>query len=92
MQGDVGKHRLPNYSRGIRQSIYKMAKEGGWAEKHKVLVSGSALAVFCSLLLSAYPSVAAEKRKVLVGGSLVARHQFLMSGCEDPYFKNKHKH
>jgi hypothetical protein len=38
-QGDVGKHRLPNYSRGIRQSIYKMAKEGGWAEKHKVLVS-----------------------------------------------------
>ncbi|PNH08796.1 putative beta-1,4-xylosyltransferase IRX10 [Tetrabaena socialis] len=37
-RGDVGKNRLPHYSRGVRQAIYKMAKEGDWATKHKVLV------------------------------------------------------
>lgn len=29
-RGDVGKRRLPNYSRGIRQRMYKMAKELKW--------------------------------------------------------------
>ncbi|GIL77473.1 hypothetical protein Vretimale_2966 [Volvox reticuliferus] len=37
-RGDVGKNRLPNYSRGVRQQIYKMAKEGGWAQKHRFYI------------------------------------------------------
>ncbi|KXZ53467.1 hypothetical protein GPECTOR_7g917 [Gonium pectorale] len=37
-RGDVGKHRMPNYSRGVRQKVYKLAKEGGWAEKYKFLI------------------------------------------------------
>lgn len=37
-RGDVGKHRLPNYSRGVRQKIYKLAKQGDWGNKHKFYV------------------------------------------------------
>ncbi|KAG2444185.1 hypothetical protein HYH02_009123 [Chlamydomonas schloesseri] len=37
-RGDVGKRRLPNYSRGIRQKVYQLAKEGGWREQHRFLV------------------------------------------------------
>ncbi|KAG2494841.1 hypothetical protein HYH03_007081 [Edaphochlamys debaryana] len=33
-KGDVGKHRLPQYSRGI----YNMSKDGGWAGKHRFLI------------------------------------------------------
>jgi hypothetical protein len=27
MQGDMGQNRLPNYSRGIRQKVFKLAQE-----------------------------------------------------------------
>ncbi|KAG2450529.1 hypothetical protein HYH02_005030 [Chlamydomonas schloesseri] len=37
-KGDVGKHRLPHYSRGIRQKIYKMAMEQDWANTQKSLI------------------------------------------------------
>ncbi|GFR40871.1 hypothetical protein Agub_g1522 [Astrephomene gubernaculifera] len=37
-RGDVGKGRLAMYSRGVRQKIYKMAKEGGWAAKYKFYI------------------------------------------------------
>ncbi|KAG2494839.1 hypothetical protein HYH03_007079 [Edaphochlamys debaryana] len=35
-KGDVGKHRAPQYSRGI----YNMSKEGGWVKAHKFLIGG----------------------------------------------------
>ncbi|KXZ53465.1 hypothetical protein GPECTOR_7g915 [Gonium pectorale] len=41
-RGDVGKLRRPNYSRGIRQAIYKMAKEGGWKDKHQFYIGDGA--------------------------------------------------
>ncbi|PNH07497.1 putative glucuronosyltransferase, partial [Tetrabaena socialis] len=37
-RGDVGKHRLPNYSRGVRQQIYALARDGDWAAKHRFLI------------------------------------------------------
>ncbi|KAG2455017.1 hypothetical protein HYH02_000842 [Chlamydomonas schloesseri] len=39
-RGDVGKRRQPNYSRGVRQAIYRAAKEGDWATKHKFFIGG----------------------------------------------------
>ncbi|KAG2486464.1 hypothetical protein HYH03_014911 [Edaphochlamys debaryana] len=38
LRGDVGKHRLPNYSRGIRQRLHQLARERGWKESHGVLI------------------------------------------------------
>ncbi|KAG2424862.1 hypothetical protein HYH02_015125 [Chlamydomonas schloesseri] len=38
LRGDVGKHRLPNYSRGIRQRLYKLWKEHDWKQKYNVLI------------------------------------------------------
>ncbi|MEW5317214.1 MAG: hypothetical protein WDW38_008534 [Sanguina aurantia] len=40
-RGDVGKHRLTHYSRGVRQSIYKMAIDGGWGKTHGVWIGDS---------------------------------------------------
>ncbi|KXZ53466.1 hypothetical protein GPECTOR_7g916 [Gonium pectorale] len=37
-RGEVGKNRKPGYSRGVRQKVYRMASEGGWAQQHKSLV------------------------------------------------------
>ncbi|KAJ9526662.1 hypothetical protein QJQ45_017584 [Haematococcus lacustris] len=37
-RGDVGKHRLPNYSRGIRQAVYKMVQDNNLKEKYNILV------------------------------------------------------
>ncbi|KAG2488349.1 hypothetical protein HYH03_013039 [Edaphochlamys debaryana] len=38
LRGDIGKHRLPNYSRGIRQKLYKLAHENHWARKHRIFI------------------------------------------------------
>ena len=38
LQGDVGKHRLPNYSRGVRQRLYKLSLEHNWKEKYNVQI------------------------------------------------------
>ncbi|KAG2488354.1 hypothetical protein HYH03_013044 [Edaphochlamys debaryana] len=38
LRGDVGKHRTPNYSRGIRQKLYNMASTNNWAEKHRIYI------------------------------------------------------
>ena len=32
-RGDVGKYRLPCYSRGIRQRLYKLWVDEGWKDK-----------------------------------------------------------
>ncbi|GFR40870.1 hypothetical protein Agub_g1521 [Astrephomene gubernaculifera] len=37
-RGDVGKQRTMMYSRGVRQKIYKLAKDNDWASKYKVLI------------------------------------------------------
>ncbi|KAL6758371.1 exostosin-like glycosyltransferase [Haematococcus lacustris] len=37
-RGDVGKHRLPNYSRGIRQAVYKLVQDNNLKEKYNILV------------------------------------------------------
>ncbi|EFJ49814.1 acetylglucosaminyltransferase [Volvox carteri f. nagariensis] len=38
LRGDVGKHREPNYSRGIRQKLYKLAVDNEWAKKHRIFI------------------------------------------------------
>lgn len=37
-RGDVGKHRLPHYSRGIRQSLYRLSLQDNWGQRHKILI------------------------------------------------------
>jgi hypothetical protein len=37
-RGDVGKERDPRYSRGIRQAVYRLARDNGWAERYNILV------------------------------------------------------
>ena len=34
----MGKHRLPNYSRGVRQRLYKLSVDNKWREKHNVQI------------------------------------------------------
>ncbi|PNH08721.1 hypothetical protein TSOC_004706 [Tetrabaena socialis] len=38
LRGDVGKHRLPNYSRGIRQKLFSLSTENQWGEKHRIFI------------------------------------------------------
>ena len=35
-RGDVGERRLPNYSRGLRQKLHRLAQEQGWAARHGI--------------------------------------------------------
>ncbi|KAK9909083.1 hypothetical protein WJX75_006916 [Coccomyxa subellipsoidea] len=37
-RGDVGLNRRPNYSRGIRQRLYALAKERQWRERHQIWI------------------------------------------------------
>ena len=37
-RGDVGKERLPHYSRGVRQRLAHLSKTLGWKEKYNVLI------------------------------------------------------
>lgn len=37
-RGDVGKHRLPHYSRGIRQRLYRMSQQDKWGQRYKILI------------------------------------------------------
>ncbi|GFR45050.1 hypothetical protein Agub_g6421 [Astrephomene gubernaculifera] len=39
LRGDVGKYRQPNYSRGIRQKLYKLATDLDWATKHRIFIA-----------------------------------------------------
>jgi len=39
-RGDVGKHRAPNYSRGVRQKLASLAKAKNWKEKYNVSIGG----------------------------------------------------
>lgn len=41
-RGDVGIHRSPNYSRGIRQRLYKKGKADGWRDKFKIVIGSYA--------------------------------------------------
>ncbi|PNW76519.1 hypothetical protein CHLRE_11g467660v5 [Chlamydomonas reinhardtii] len=38
LRGDVGKHRLPNYSRGTRQKLYKLSQAHGWIAEHRIFI------------------------------------------------------
>ncbi|GFR49029.1 hypothetical protein Agub_g11051, partial [Astrephomene gubernaculifera] len=38
LRGDVGKTRLPNYSRGIRQRLYELGKLHDWRSRYAVLI------------------------------------------------------
>eukprot|EP00798_Chlamydomonas_sp_ICE-L_P015005 gene15005-21073_t len=40
-RGDVGEHRLEMYSRGIRQKIHKLHKEGNWSTKYNIQYGNS---------------------------------------------------
>ena len=35
-RGDLGDGRLPRYSRGIRQNVFRLAHEQNWADKYKI--------------------------------------------------------
>ncbi|KAG2501893.1 hypothetical protein HYH03_000391 [Edaphochlamys debaryana] len=37
-KGDVGAHRLPHYSRGIRQKLFNLAVEHKWFDKHRIVI------------------------------------------------------
>jgi hypothetical protein len=37
-RGDVGKHRLPHYSRGLRQRLHKLASDNDWRGRHKIFI------------------------------------------------------
>lgn len=37
-RGDVGAHRLPHYSRGIRQKLHKLSVKHNWREKHRIFI------------------------------------------------------
>ncbi|EFJ41258.1 hypothetical protein VOLCADRAFT_119761, partial [Volvox carteri f. nagariensis] len=39
-RGDVGKHRMAHYSRGVRQKLYKLSVENNWKSKN-VLIGGT---------------------------------------------------
>ncbi|KAG1671014.1 hypothetical protein FOA52_014258 [Chlamydomonas sp. UWO 241] len=39
-RGDVGKHRLPCYSRGIRQKLHALAVEHDWRATHNIVIGG----------------------------------------------------
>lgn len=38
LQGDVGKKRLFQYSRGVRQTLFNLSRTLNWAEKHKIMI------------------------------------------------------
>ncbi|MEM7070820.1 MAG: hypothetical protein AAF403_03565 [Pseudomonadota bacterium] len=38
LRGDVGKNRLPIYSNGVRQSLYRHALEGNWRRRYNILI------------------------------------------------------
>mmetsp|Transcript_19563 Transcript_19563/g.42445 ORF Transcript_19563/g.42445 Transcript_19563/m.42445 type:complete len:788 (+) Transcript_19563:181-2544(+) len=40
-KGDVGRRRMPNYSRGVRQTLHRLSIEKGWREKHNVVIGDS---------------------------------------------------
>ncbi|KAG2489065.1 hypothetical protein HYH03_012501 [Edaphochlamys debaryana] len=42
LRGDIGRHRVPNYSRGIRQKLYSLATTNQWARKHRIFVGDTA--------------------------------------------------
>ncbi|KAG2488355.1 hypothetical protein HYH03_013045 [Edaphochlamys debaryana] len=61
LRGDVGKARLPNYSRGLRQKLYTLSVVNHWAEKHRVYIGDNneihgeysthlARSVFCAVV------------------------------------------
>ncbi|KAG2488357.1 hypothetical protein HYH03_013047 [Edaphochlamys debaryana] len=59
LRGDVGTHRSPNYSRGIRQKLFKLAQEQHWSEKHSIFIGDGkagdysehlARSVFCAVV------------------------------------------
>jgi hypothetical protein len=39
-QGDMGEHREPHYSRGIRQRVYAAAQKHNWHERYRVMIGG----------------------------------------------------
>lgn len=41
VQGDVGTRRLQHYSRGIRQSLYRLAKQHSWKDKYSIWIGES---------------------------------------------------
>ena len=52
-RGEVGKHRLPHYSRGLRQRLHKLAIDNDWKGKHKIFIGdGSEIPGDYSILLS----------------------------------------
>ena len=51
VQGDVGKHRLEHYSRGVRQRLYKMAIDNDWKGKYNVQVGVLMVVVCCNMQL-----------------------------------------
>ena len=38
-QGNVGLHRLPHYSRGIRQRLYRASMQHHWHERHGIVIA-----------------------------------------------------
>ena len=38
-KGDVGEHRFPHYSRGIRQKLHHLAKEHDWLSQHRIHIT-----------------------------------------------------
>ncbi|KAK9805353.1 hypothetical protein WJX73_005210 [Symbiochloris irregularis] len=49
-QGDLGTHRKPHYSRGIRQRLRAVSKEHRWRERHGIVIGGRAAEDYGALL------------------------------------------
>ncbi len=72
-KGDVGLNRDPPYSRGVRQKLYKLSKDGGWREKHRIFILGpqEAYGQYSQLLSrSIFCLVATGGSAAVVGGCL----------------------
>jgi hypothetical protein len=41
LRGDMGKTRLPIYSNGVRQGLFKLWQEEQWKERHRILIGDS---------------------------------------------------
>ena len=73
-RGDMGRHRLPNYSRGLRQRLHRLAHEQDWAGQHAIHIASRDLehnlsytqalssSVFCLVLPGARPFVCSAMR------------------------------
>lgn len=79
-KGDVGLHRLPNYSRGIRQRLYSLSLQDHWIRQNVTFLAPNS-----SRALGNYSSLLARSKFCLVApGNTVKHNLFCTSTLRNP--------